>query len=83
MKITLTNNFHNTEINLVVLSNGGGNMFSKSQVAKARKALCGIKGCTCGGMLGERGPQYGKLTSRLGFEPQSDGRVKIFYDRND
>jgi len=50
--ITLTNEFHNTSINLVP---GPGGL-SPRQVTRARRALCGIAGCTCGGDCGERGP---------------------------
>lgn len=53
MKITLYNDFHNTEITLIV-KNG---MLSPAQVKKSKKALCGIAGCTCGDELGTRGNQ--------------------------
>ena len=50
-KITLTNNFHDTAINLVVR----GAQLSLHQVRRARRALCGMADCQCGGDLGERG----------------------------
>lgn len=51
--ITLTNDFHGTSVNL---RPDGAGQLSVSQVARARRTLCGVKGCTCGGDLGERGP---------------------------
>ena len=53
MKITLKNDFHNTEITLIA-KNG---MLSTGQVKKSKKTLCGIAGCTCGDELGTRGNQ--------------------------
>jgi len=50
MKITLTNDFHNTEC--VVIAQG--NTLTRSQARRAWKTLCGIKGCVCGGEFGER-----------------------------
>ncbi|GEM_PF-3791571 len=68
-KITLSNEFHNTKINLqakVVLCRGIKAVeLSRHQVRRARRVLCGIPTCTCGGNLGERpsaqimdGPRY-------------------------
>ena len=55
MKITLSNEFHGTKINMVAkLANGGNAYLTKSQVARARRALCGINGCTCGDAAGCR-----------------------------
>lgn len=52
MKLTLVNDFHRTSVNLVSKDE---RTLSPRQVKRARKALCGIDGCTCGGDLGERG----------------------------
>lgn len=46
----LINDFHGTEYRT------RGGVLSPSTVRRIRKALCGIQGCTCGGVLGERGP---------------------------
>ena len=64
---TIKNNFHNTEfvttktaddINKIIGTNPADyTPAEKSWVTKARKALCGISYCTCGGELSERGPQ--------------------------
>jgi hypothetical protein len=51
--VKLTNDFHNTEVVLHVYDF----LLSYGQVQKARRALCGVKGCRCGGFLGERGGQ--------------------------
>ena len=51
-KITLTNDFHNTSVNLVLQPH---NRLSLRQVRRARQALCGMADCDCGGPCGERG----------------------------
>lgn len=53
-KITLTNNFHNTE---VILNVKDGKNISANQVKKANKILCGYNGCLCSGYMGTRGTQ--------------------------
>jgi hypothetical protein len=60
--ITLTNDFHNTSVNLrcEVLShihNVSTAYLSAGQVKKAKRELCGIAGCTCSGEAGTRGRQ--------------------------
>lgn len=60
MKITLRNNFHNTEVKLrinKVYCGGAVGKLSAHQIKRARNILCGIQGCTCGDELGCRGPQ--------------------------
>ena len=52
-QITLTNDFHGTSVNVVPV-NG---LLSASQVARARRALCGSRDCQCGGYAGTRGRQ--------------------------
>lgn len=54
MIITLTNDFHNTAIRLRV----NGERLSIHQMQRARRALCGVEGCICGGAAGERGGEY-------------------------
>lgn len=73
-KITLTNDFHNTEINLVAKQNSKGVLyFSKSQCQKAQRTLCGIKGCGCSGVLGTRGSQ--QITEQ---NEKYDGSVEFY-----
>ena len=64
---TLTNDFHNTATR--VRANGRRNAFGEtviqltsSQKHRAEKALCGLAGCTCGGV---RGIQHAKNGDRL------------------
>lgn len=52
-KITLRNDFHNTEVTLNVKND----TITAGQVKRSRKVLCGISGCTCGDDLGARGEQ--------------------------
>ena len=50
MKITLKNNFHNTQA--TVISRDG--IINTASLKRASHKLCGMDGCTCGGI---RGPQ--------------------------
>ena len=54
MLITLTNEFHNTETRIQVKD---GKVSARAG-QRAWTALCGMKGCICGGQLGQRGAQY-------------------------
>jgi hypothetical protein len=53
VKITLTNSFHNSEINIIAKKiettfYGETDIYvSQSQMNRIRKKLCGIKGCYC------------------------------------
>jgi|GEM_PF-1197015 len=51
MKIKLRNTFHNTSV--VVLANDG--RLSNDQIRRAKRRLCGVSGCDCGGIRGESG----------------------------
>lgn len=50
MKITFRNDFHNTQATFRV----HGQRLTAAQTRRARNELCGIDGCSCGGI---RGPQ--------------------------
>lgn len=62
--ITLTNTFHGTAAAvrpMVTHTDHLGNRFlglSHRQVLRARRKLCGISRCSCGGQAGERGGRY-------------------------
>lgn len=71
MMTTLRNDFHGSE---VTLRAGAGQELSLSQILRARRTLCGITGCTCGGNLGERGPQDVKVET-IGHD--GAGRIRI------
>ncbi len=61
----LSNDYHNTTTRVVVdgsnwtrHSDGWTDVhLTPTQVARARRALCGIDGCTCGDDIGMRGTQ--------------------------
>ena len=55
MKLTLSNDFHNTEITL----NCKDDKLSAGQVKRANRELCGMSDCCCSGDIGYRGPQDG------------------------
>jgi hypothetical protein len=52
--ITLTNDFHGTSARVRV----EGSTLTHRQALRARRKLCGIPTCTCGGYAGERGGRY-------------------------
>ncbi len=60
--VTLTNDFHGTEVTIrtEVLSHIWHTSTIRptlGQIKRAKRVLCGIDGCTCSGDLGTRGPQ--------------------------
>ena len=57
--IVLKNDFHGTQVRLRVLefTSSQPAILSSSQVDRARRKLCGMAGCTCSGILGQRGKQ--------------------------
>ena len=55
MKLTLKNDFHNTEITI----NAKNEKLSPEQVKKAQKHLCGMSDCCCSGDVGYRRQQDG------------------------
>jgi hypothetical protein len=61
--ITIINDFHNTETRIRV---GDDMSITKRQYQRARRALCGIQGCTCGG---DRGGRYQLVEDLGGFDP--------------
>ena len=46
----LTNDFHGGEINLRPHRDEWGEYLSQAQIDRADRVLCGISGCTCGGI---------------------------------
>ena len=73
MSITIRNDFHNTEITM----HPRNGCLSARQMARAKRALCGIDRCQCSGDAGERGRQVGGWT----MEPNTDGSARIVYPR--
>ena len=79
--ITLTNEFHGTKVRLRPGPGVPGSSYqiatlSPSQVRRARRELCGIPDCTCGGAAGERGPQEYR-GERVLIQPSGDGSAVI------
>jgi hypothetical protein len=57
MNVTLKNSFHNTETTLRVAGDSLGRegmYLSYRQTCRAWKALCGIEGCQCSRVAGDR-----------------------------
>jgi len=57
------NNFHNTSY---TFRTRYYKALSRDQIRLCRNALCGVSNCTCGGVVGERGPQ--DFVIRDGFD---------------
>jgi hypothetical protein len=60
MKITLTNDFHGTSVNLIAKRDDISRdlyYLSARQIRRAREALCSSSGCRCGDDVGARGWQ--------------------------
>ena len=55
IKIRVYNSFHNTSVNLLI--DEYGVPLTHAQIYRARRTLCGMASCTCGGCLSQRGPQ--------------------------
>lgn len=74
-KITLRNDFHNTEVNLRV--DGWHGFFSIHQRRRSKRALCASHShCICGDAMGMRGDQFFNIQ----IEERSDGRVEYWLD---
>lgn len=67
---TLSNDFHDTRV--TVRPANDGTMTSR-QVRRARRELCGMSDCCCGGYLHERGYQ----PRGLEIVPRDDGGARI------
>ena len=73
--ITLTNDFHKTEITL----RDKAGILSAEQVRKAKKTLC-VEDCTCSGVAGARGKQFwgeGDERQQVWLSERRDGGVEI------
>jgi hypothetical protein len=81
MDIVITNDFHKTQRVLkakrATFTNEHGDaafLISPRQAKRSWSALCGHKGCVCGGALGQRGRQAYDSS-----EPNLDGSVTIYF----
>jgi len=55
LKVTLVNNFHNTQCNVIINYNEQTKTFrlTQSQDNRINNALCGMKDCDCGTIRGK------------------------------
>ena len=53
-KITLENDFHGRTANVIAWDG----VISASSIARAKHKLCGVSGCTCGGIRGAPELEY-------------------------
>lgn len=77
--ITYSNDFHGTSARVRVTESRSGQYdLSRDQVRRIRAKLCGVSGCTCGGVIGQRGPNEGDGTPcQWPVEGNSDGTATI------
>ena len=68
--VTITNDYHNSRANVRVNASGE-TMLTRSTVLRVRRKLCGISGCMCGGVLGQRGNQTVEISA------MADGEAMI------
>ena len=60
MHVTIRNSFHGTEYRLRIKRpavRGSSVALSRRQINECQLSLCGMGECSCGGELGEHGPQ--------------------------
>lgn len=69
----LYNDFHHTTVQVNLR---GSRRLSRYQVMAAWKRLCGIPTCHCGGVAGQRGPQWLE-GQRVSILPEPDGTASI------
>lgn len=68
MRFTLTNDFHGTSIRLNAEQRGVATYrLTGEQLKRAKRKLCPVKGCTCSGNSGMRGPDNPRVAYD-GFE---------------
>lgn len=70
---TIKNDYHNTTAQVRYAGDGA---LSAAVTRRVRATLCGISGCTCGGNLGERGPQDVEIEA-IGMHNVNVPRVAI------
>ncbi len=71
--ITIRNDFHNRKVTLRTYVNA---RLTLRQIRRARRELCGSPDCTCGGVLGERGPQDVRIQD-LGLDQYGEPFIQI------
>lgn len=79
--ITLRNDFHNTEARIRVksLDYGPDGEITARQLRRAKAKLCGVRGCTCGGIRGhQRGPQGQRLRIDNTVDRWGDDTVIVY-----
>lgn len=74
-KITIANDFHNTEKNLLArVRTDGAVLISRNQAKACKNTLCGINGCTCGDDIGSRPSVCESIN------PDDDGLIEVFVE---
>lgn len=71
MKMTLTNNYHQTQTTINVTP---GDVLSASRIRSIKKRLCPCSDCTCGDAFGRRGTQPQR---NLDLDPHYDGDALV------
>jgi len=69
MKVTLHNDFHDTEETIHIAE---GDILSRARVRRIHDSLCGSDTCCCSGAIGMRGHQEGLSAAGLIIEHLND-----------
>lgn len=71
-KITVTNEFHGTEIALWArIRSSGAVLITRNQAKHCKNTLCGIDACNCGDDIGSR------PSVCAGINPNDDGLIEV------
>ncbi len=77
-QITLSNDFHNTEVQVSAqLDRRGRWILPAAQVSRTAKILCRIAGCTCGDTAGTRGRQLQPSGDQATLEYFASGDAEV------
>lgn len=78
MKLTLINDFHKTETTVYAKNN----TINQNQIKRAKKRLCGISTCCCGGIRGRQSFSFDIDYNSKGEEIFINITPEIDNDRN-
>lgn len=75
-KVTLTNDFHNSEVDVLVNFKDSKATLSPYQTKRVNRELCGVEDCRCGGA---RGPQ-GDLEVQTEWNHAQECAIYVIFD---
>mgnify|MGYP000849709753 FL=1 len=76
-RVTLKNDFHNTVFRLSIPPGG---TITRNQVNRAKRALCGVRGCLCSNETGARGLQFTETGARFRIEQTAPDAWRLRFE---